>query len=870
MRRMFWWSSRLLLCLFLVALVGTSCTCQGSGRCEGEAGVATTDPNGLPCEQRCECNNQAYEGYCISGKCISFARQSCTLIGSKVPCRLSVQVDQQKSCEWGERVCKPPYLNSALWGDCTPYAVVQAEGQDPATAAEQCTNGKDDDCDGLIDDADEGCAAYCKQPGQRRPCYDAPDAQRDKLNLGRCAPGLQLCTQERKWGECSAQVSPAEETCNSVDDDCDGNVDEGVPNCKATICKEGEKLRCFTNAQGCRREADGQFTCRGVCSAGFRTCQGGQFGSCEQQTTPSVEKCGDGLDNNCNGQTDEGCLCEDGKTQECYSGPEDTKGKGACLIGIQSCQNGQWGECLGQQSPTPERCNGLDDDCDGQTDEGCGTCQNGDVRACADIATQDQRNKGVCKDGFQVCFSGAWSKCTGEVAPATIDDCDGLDSDCDGKTDEDCQGSCIPGYARTCPTGPEPTAPCRKGIQVCTFDAASQKYIFGPCQGEIKPTPEICNGIDDDCNGQIDDNCQKCTPGYSRLCEYKGPAGTEGKGVCRGSIQVCVYDAQTQSYDFGPCIGEILPSEEICDGQDNNCDGQVDESCTECKAGDTKACYTGPPNTQNKGTCKDGIQVCYYNPQTKKNEFGACLGEVSPQTEVCNDNIDNNCDGQVDEDCGCVLGSTQTCYSGPITTRNKGTCKDGVQVCKYDATTKKNVFNACVGEVKPTLTESGTPCDGLDNNCDGQVDESCVGCVLGYARQCYTGASGKAGIGICKVGIETCILKSGTYQFGPCIGEVPARANDDCNGQDDDCDGAVDENTCAAGYVCIKTQREDGSTGAACLSRCNTIEDCPNKVICRSGQISDGSPNSPSFKVCGLCDASSDCQGRSCVENVCR
>lgn len=79
---------------------------------------------------------------------------------------------------------------------------------------------------------------------------------------------------------------------------------------------------------------------------------------------------------------------------------------------------------------------------------------------------------------------------------------------------------------------------------------------------------EICDGKDNDCNGIVDDlPPQTC---------YTGPAGTEGVGICKAGIQVCENGTRSA------CIGEVIPQEEVCDGVDNNCDGEVDEGCREC------------------------------------------------------------------------------------------------------------------------------------------------------------------------------------------------------------------------------------------------------------------------------------------------
>src|SRR5206468_772541 len=135
----------------------------------------------------------------------------------------------------------------------------------------------------------------------------------------------------------SAACTPVAETCNGLDDDCDGAVDEGNP---------GGGAACATGQPG-------------VCSAGTTSCTNGSL-VCNQNVQPSAEAC-NGLDDDCDGAVDEG---NPGGGAACSAGQP-----GVCSAGTPPCTDGSL-IVSPTGPPAAETCNGLDDDCDGAVDEG--------------------------------------------------------------------------------------------------------------------------------------------------------------------------------------------------------------------------------------------------------------------------------------------------------------------------------------------------------------------------------------------------------------------------------------------------------------------------------------------------------------------
>lgn len=164
--------------------------------------------------------------------------------------------------------------------------------------------------------------------------------------------------------------------------------------------------------------------------------------------------------------------------------------------------------------------------------------------------------------------------------------------------------------------------------QVCSFgklkcEEESKKVT---CENIEYVKQEICDGIDNDCNGVVDDGEHLIVQGTNS----NNPCRETEKGVCKFSQARC---SMGEWYCIPP---QDLYGNEVCDGYDNDCDGDIDEDIEE------NFVYTGPPETLNIGECRAGVQICVDGQIVN-------FGMVTPALEICGNDDDDDCDGLVDE-----------------------------------------------------------------------------------------------------------------------------------------------------------------------------------------------------------------------------
>ena len=521
--------------------------------------------------------------------------------------------------------------------------------------------------------------------------------------------------------------------------------------------------------------------------------------------------------------------CEDDETRPC--GVDE----GECVAGVERCVQGLWtGTCDGERAPIEERCNTLDDDCDGLSDEGlalgtpCKTRNERNLPEDGVVECDPETELPWCAplpdceddldaDGFNTCQDCDDDDRT--VFPDADERCDGVDNDCDDRTDE----------------GWDLDRGCFEGEGVCQRGGRTRCGEFGDelvCDAEPAPVegPELCGDAEDnDCDGSVDEGLEV------------GVACMVGEGACRVmGVTECTADR------IGVlCRAEAAaPDPEVCgDGEDNDCDGLTDEGFEDvgerCEVGEGECRAVGEWRCSD-----DGLRP-------------VCGGDGGvPIGELCGNGLDDDCDGEADEGFG--LG--EECAGGI------GACeRGGIVVCAEAG--DGAVCSAVPG--MPAVERCG---DEIDNDCDARVDEG-----FDVGQPCV------AGIGACEAfGVQRCAPGgAGTV----CDARPGPPARESCNLVDDDCDGRLDEGLglgapCSEGIGRCEAQGEmvcdfDGGTvcdaiaGRPELELCDEVDNDCDEAVDEDFDLGDACDDPEDADLCALgmwaCD--DDGMGRVCVED---
>jgi len=538
----------------------TGSTCDDNSDCN--SGYCLEGPNGKECVRTC--SDECPTGYACRGVTNAGGDPTFLCLYEHIAYCQPCNIDGD--CETG--------IGSLSGTKCLPGDPATPDGgsfcRTPCTPG-SCPSGAT--CEDVQIGADTKSLCRPGTPNQPGECSCSPRSVALTLStecgvtnaLGTC-DGERICAVVGPVPACDA-VAAVAEACNAKDDDCDGETDEDFP----------------TRGEPC--DGDDADKCKG----GIFICANDGTLGCTDDATSDVERC-DGLDNDCDGETDEdftdvGTACDGPDTDSCKDGIFACDG-----LGI-SCNDGPETETSGV-----ELCNGVDDNCNNQVDEGFE--QKG--QPC------DGDDADGCREGVFTCSNDGLSLFCNDDATSRVEFCNELDDDCQNGPDDTFIGKlgpCDGPDADNCPDGIFVCAPDQLGL-ACTDDGVSKI--------------EVCNDLDDDCDGQTDEDFT--LKGQACDSEVDTDVCATGKWVCGANTLVCDDDAASLA--------------ELCNGLDDDCDGLTDSM-----DGD----LADQLNPNQLGACAGSVQAC-PGAQGYVPDYTAVAGYGQPETPN-GSYADENCDG---------------------------------------------------------------------------------------------------------------------------------------------------------------------------------------------------------------------------------